>query len=59
MTKTKKMQVTLLAQIELDYDETADEEYQEKLELLVEELEELGLKVDVEAEEPVTDEEEY
>jgi len=53
------MQVTLLAQIELDYDETADEEYQEKLELLVEELEELGLKVDVEAEEPVTDEEEY
>lgn len=54
---TKKMQVTLTVQIELDYDEADEEEYHEKLELLIQDLEEMDFKVDVEAEEPSWEEE--
>jgi len=46
---TKKMQVTLTVQIELDYDENDQGEYHEKLELLIQDLEELELKVDVDS----------
>ena len=49
---TKKMQVTLTVQIELDYDENDQGEYHEKLELLIQDLEELELKVDVDSEVP-------
>lgn len=48
----KKMLVTLTVQTEVEYDETDEEAYQEKLEMLIQELEELELSVDVEAEEP-------
>lgn len=54
---TKKMQVTLTVQIELDYDEADEEVYQERLELLIQDLEDMELKVDVESEEPVLDDE--
>lgn len=53
----KKMKVTLTVQIELDYDEADEEVYQEKLEMLIEDLEDMELKVDVESEEPVFDDE--
>lgn len=57
----KKMQVTLTVQIELEYDENDEEVYQEKLDNLIMELEDLDLKVDVESEEPTweSDEEDF
>lgn len=56
---TKKMQVTLTVQIELDYNEADEETYQEQLEMLIQDLEDMDLKVDVESEEPTWDEDDY
>jgi len=55
----KKMLVTLTIQTELEYDDTDPEAYQEKLELLIQELEELEMSVDVEAEEPAGTTDDY
>lgn len=52
----KKMQVTLTVQIELDYDEADEEAYQEQLDNLIMDLEDMDFKVDVESEEPNWDE---
>ena len=39
-------------QTEIEYDDTDSESYQEKLDILIQELEELEFSVNVEAEEP-------
>jgi len=48
-----KMQVTLTVQTEIECSEVNLEEYQEKLDLLIQDLEEMDLRVDVESEVPL------
>lgn len=51
----KKMVVSLIVQTEINYDEMDDGAYEEKLEELLSELEDLGLQVSVESEELAED----
>jgi len=48
-----KMQVTLTVQIDVECDELNPEAYQERLDMLIQDLEEMEFRVDVEAEVPL------
>lgn len=52
--KMKKIQVTFTVQVDVEYSEHDEEEYQEKLEMLIQDFEEMDCKVCVEAEEEIT-----
>lgn len=54
----KKMLVTLTIQTEVEYDELDDGTYEEELERIILDLEDMGLTVSVESEESVDDEDE-
>ena len=51
----KKMLVTLMIQTEVDYDELDDGSYEEELEQIISDLEDMGLNVTVESEESLDD----
>jgi len=51
----KKMLVSLMVQTEINYDEMDDGEYEENLEQLISDLEDMGLTVNVESEESLDD----
>lgn len=51
----KKMLVTLSVQTEINYDEMDDGAYEEELEQLLTDLEDMGLSVNVESEETSED----
>lgn len=51
----KKMLVTLTVQTEINYDEMDDGVYEEELEQLLTDLEDMGLSVNVESEETSED----
>jgi len=51
----KKMLVTLTVQTEINYDEMDDGAYEEELEQLLTDLEDMGLSVNVESEETSED----
>lgn len=53
----KKMLVTLTVQTEIEYDELDDGAYEEELEQILSDLEEMGLTVNVESEESLDDDE--
>lgn len=53
----KKMMVTFLVQTEINYDEMDDGAYEEELEQLISDLEDMGLNVSVESEETLDDDE--
>lgn len=53
----KKMLVTLTVQTEIEYDELDDGVYEEELEQILSDLEEMGLTVNVESEESLDDDE--
>ena len=54
----RKMLVTLTIQTEVEYDELDDGTYEEELERIILDLEDMGLTVSVESEESVDDEDE-
>lgn len=54
----KKMIVSLTVQTEINYDEMEDGAYEEKLEELLSELDDLGLQFTVESEELADDDDE-
>lgn len=54
----KKMMVTITVQTHLDYDEMDEDSYTEELDQLVSDLEDMGLTVNVDSEEPADDEDE-
>jgi hypothetical protein len=54
----KKMTVTMTVQTQMNFDPTDEEIYQEELNHLVMELEDLGLTVSVESEETTDDDDE-
>ena len=51
----KKMMVTMLVQTEINFDEMDDASYEEELEQLISDLEDMGLTVSVESEETLDD----
>ena len=51
--RMKKVLVTIVAQTTIEYDELNDATYEEELEMLVSDLEDMGLSVTIDSEESV------